>query len=185
MVNFLYLLLYFSVFSSPLVSDEYHNLVKRQIECINQIKQLSKQFEEQYKTRYLQNFLNNDVNRPDYSFNLDLMIQKKMTIDEARPLIVSMIRQFWQLMKTNPNFVSVRNYLVSPPKQLTPNNIAIKLSFWDENMDRYHAPYVALIHAKYSEIAYYFTNPEDQFLQEKPQKESFEEAFQRSGVSLN
>jgi hypothetical protein len=48
---------------------------------------------------------------------------------------------------------------------LSPEKLGIKLSFWDQNMDRYPAPYISQVRVADGMVYYYSANPSDQSLQ--------------------
>lgn len=120
------------------------------------------------------------------AWSINLLSPHQWTVEEARPIVVNMIDDFFCLVYTNQFFpVYLREqHKISPKhfnKVLGIDCIAFKIGFWNENIDRYLPPYLAQVLVQEGKIIYYQANPKDQSLQELPFEESFEEAFSRVG----
>lgn len=89
--------------------------------------------------------------------------QKKMTLDQARPLAVHMANELINFMFASPLFAE---YMKLDRKgSLTLDCIGYKIAFWDENVDRPLRPYLAEIRLRDGELYYYYADPETQALQ--------------------
>jgi len=129
---------------------------------------------------YLNRGLGILVDNRDVALAISLMGRQKLTIEETRPLIVGMVQEFINLMKSDPTFEA---YMQETHKHtswydpvMSPKRIGIKVSFWDANVDRYPPPYVSQVKVKEGKIFYYQTKSDSQFL-DQPFSETFEEAF--------
>ncbi len=122
-------------------------------------------------------------------WDISVMTNQKLTIDEARPVIVKAIEGFLQLIYSNSGF---QNDVVDMRKRyprwtigdVAPDKIGIKLAFWDENVDRPLPPYLAQVRVVGGKILYFEANAHDQSLREPPYSETIEEAFAKIGYPL-
>lgn len=89
----------------------------------------------------------------------------KMTIADVRPMVAMMVRTFLCKIYQDPIFMEY--YQKAKLKsQFGPDSIAFKLAFWDENVDRPIAPYLAQVRFADGVVCYYYADPCTQVLQE-------------------
>ncbi len=105
--------------------------------------------------------------------------RNRMTIEQARPLVKNIICEFIAEIKTQPVY---RQWVIFMTKRdskwdadINPGRLGIKIGFWDENMDRPLAPYLAQILVVNRVVKYYYADPNTQALQEPPIEETFEQ----------
>jgi hypothetical protein len=98
------------------------------------------------------------------------------TIDELRPVIHEMIVDCWQELLTNPIFKeAVAHCGIMDDISIEPERISILLTFWDEDINRPLAPYVAQVRAHHGMVEYFYTNPATQGLLLPPTTEKYED----------
>lgn len=97
------------------------------------------------------------------------------TIDQARPMVVSMLKGFKQKLNEDPLF---KNYMLYDDEKLTYFDyaFAMKICYWDQNNDRPLAPSLSQVRVAEDKITYYYASPKDQSLQ-LVHSESIAEAF--------
>lgn len=151
------------------------------------VEDLAKQLEKKYQMRLINTGRSFFSNPYDKLWGFALMDSRKLTIEQARPIMVNMAQSFLQLLNQNKCFkIYLRN---DKPKRMDPDKdplyplIAIKVAFWDQDVNRPPQPYVADMRFEDGKITYYVANPKDQSLQ--PQLvESLDEAVQKLQLLL-
>jgi hypothetical protein len=123
------------------------------------------------------------VDSTDVYWDMSFTSDRAMTIDDARPLVVSMIQDFWVKVNKDPIYKTELDkrhafYTYVDPN-ITPQRLGFKLAFWDKNVDRPLPPYLAQIKVLKGVIQYYQANPKDQSFQ-PPIIETFQEAFSKA-----
>lgn len=84
------------------------------------------------------------------------------TIDQARPLVVSILKAMWQKFNGDPIF---RYWLrIAGYNKLYKYAFAMKISYWDRNYDRPFAPSLSQVRIAEDKISYYYACPKDQSL---------------------
>ena len=111
-------------------------------------------------------------------FTLSMKTERAMTKEEVRELIKPLMQDFWKVLHSDPIYKerAVESWFYEKIKEepLKPSVMGIKLSFWDEEVNRRPFPYVSLIKVMDNRIFYYHADPATQKLQE-PVIETFEE----------
>ncbi len=110
-------------------------------------------------------------------FGFVLCGNKRLTLQEARTLGARCAQEMFEFISTDPNCLKrviestlwLREKYRSPAP--IPENIAFRISFWDENIDRQPQPYIAEIRCLDGKLEY-FTADENQFI-----SQVFEETF--------
>ncbi len=95
----------------------------------------------------------------------------KLTLDQARPIINKISTELLEKIYKDPSFA---NYSIEALKRypkmnyppVTNKSLAIRIDFWDENVDRPLHPYIAEIRLVEEKIYYYYADPKTQGLQE-------------------
>lgn len=164
-----------TTFSREFIGPAYSVKVERMID------DFGKKLAQKNEMKFLRSGVGAIVNSNLTAWDLSLTSNKNWTIEQARPIIVSMIKEFLNLVLDNPD---IENYIKkissnrpSFNSELSPRRIGFKLAFWDENVDRPLPPYLAQIKVMEGKIFYFYANPKDQSLQQPPVVETFEEAF--------
>lgn len=105
------------------------------------------------------------VDAKDAPWALGFVMREPMTIEEARPLANRLAAKLVDLIHTDASF---DHYLKSsePGRELNGDMIVYRLAFWDQNTDRYLAPYLAEVVFKNNQLYYYYADPQTQALQE-------------------
>lgn len=115
----------------------------------------------------------------DTMWGMYFVDNRKLTLEQIKPLIHAMIEDFYQMMLVNPMYVTCLEYLNRTyhcmVNDISPRRLGIKIAFWDENVDRPQYPYIATAKASEGVIYYYYSDPQTQALL-KPITETFEEA---------
>lgn len=98
-------------------------------------------------------------------WGLSFTSQDSLTIDQARPMVASMLQALLYRLHHDPVF---QEYCEQSFNKPTFGNhlIAFRLAFWDENVDRPLFPYLAQIRFADGQIYYHYANPKNQALQE-------------------
>jgi len=111
------------------------------------------------------------------TFVLNYMSREKMTQAEAGAFTLNLVQEIWQLLKDDRYYL---NYIhtIAPmniynEEDLIPpriEHVGIKLTFWDEEMNRMKPPHVAQVQVSGGKIRYYYSD-ENEFLGE-PKREN-------------
>lgn len=96
---------------------------------------------------------------------LSFTSRAKMTIPDVRPMVATMIRTFLFKIYQDPVFLEYYQKSTTS-KQLGNDSVAFKLAFWDENVDRPLAPFLAQVRYADGVVYYHYANPSTQALQE-------------------
>lgn len=124
------------------------------------------------------------VDSPKTRWDMSLTSHQQWTIEQARPVVVEMIHDFWQKVSQDPIFAKYLEYTASHYKKdsfdarIIPETMGMRIAFWDQNIDRPPAPYLSQIKVVDGLIHYYVADPKDQSLKEPPFTETFAEAFE-------
>lgn len=141
---------------------------------------LGKQLAKKNGMKFLIAGVGSVVDSKKVAWDLSLTCDREMTVDQARPMVVNMIQDFWQTVNQDPVFVACMKYMHQKQPGydpvLTPKRMGMKIAFWDKNVDRPLPPNLAQIKVMEGSIYYFQANPKDQSLQ-NPYVESFEDAF--------
>lgn len=88
----------------------------------------------------------------------------QMTIEQGRPIAVSMINAFWHKFNNDPLF---ETYMLRSerPRLFFSYAFGMKISYWDKNYDRPLAPFLSQIRVIEDKIQYYYASPKDQSLE--------------------
>lgn len=155
------------------------------VKGMRKLESFGRQQAKKYQMRYLNKGVGTIVDSPTVAWDISLVGPQKLTLEQARTLIVCMLDEFLTLVTKDPLF---DEYLKNEKKLLSwydpvlsPKRIGIKLAFWDENVDRYPSPYISQIKAMEGKVFYYQANPKDQSLVEV-RVETFEEAFAKGEI---
>lgn len=105
------------------------------------------------------------ANAKQAQWALSYTSKARMTIDEVRPRIAIMIRTFLCKIYQDPIF-SEYYQKTRLQGELGNYSVAFKIAFWDENVDRPLAPYLAQVRFADGVIYYHYANPSTQALQE-------------------
>jgi hypothetical protein len=103
-----------------------------------------------------------------------------LSLTDARKLTARLSSRFLQFVRTNSEAMKrLRAWKEDHPNTAiadvaTPSNIALRLSFWDDSIDRQPEPYIAEVRLRDGKVTYY-TADEKQFL-----KQVFEESFENA-----
>ena len=96
---------------------------------------------------------------------------EKLTQKDSSIFVKQFMKTFLEKMRNNRVF---NEYLKKSDnnsfskRTFRDDLFALKLSFWDENMDRPLAPYIAQIRVADNNVYYYYADPKTQALQEPP-----------------
>lgn len=95
----------------------------------------------------------------------------KLTLKEAKPMVTNVTRELLKVMYKDPSFAnyfseSLRLGSSYTLRVVTDNELAFRIDFWDENVDRPLYPYVAQIRLLQSKLYYHYADPKTQGLQE-------------------
>lgn len=103
-------------------------------------------------------------------WGLNFADYKPKTIEEARYQIVSMADLFWQEINKNPLYNEELLYFAkvhpkhNPYTGILPSMVALKISYWDENVEKRMKPYLAQVRLINETIQYFYANPNTQAL---------------------
>ena len=108
-----------------------------------------------------------DCNEIDYC--LTLRSFQKLNLNQGRILAANHMENFLKMLKSSPE---VKEYLVLchaellyTPTEVLVDNIAYKIAFWDENINRPEKPYLAEILFADKAFHYFQADPQTQALQ--------------------
>lgn len=130
--------------------------------------------------KYQLNFLNSGTGiiagYDEGLWALNYTSAKKMTIEEARPMVAEMAQAFLYKMYHDPLFAAYMeaSKRYSRRTELANDLMGFKIAFWDENVDRPLNPYLAQIRFADNKIYFHYASPKDQSLLE-PKVETLEE----------
>lgn len=89
---------------------------------------------------------------------------REMTIQQGRPIAVSMINAFWHKFNSDPLFETWM-LLRESPRLFYSYAFGMKISYWNKNYDRPLAPFLSQIRIIEDKINYYYASPKDQSLE--------------------
>ncbi len=96
------------------------------------------------------------------NWGLLLNSPKKVTIEDVKPFIKQFVTELLDYMYENPLFANRYKEFFKLAKyeksQLGLNDLAFRLDFWDENVERQLRPYLAEVRLADSTVYYYYTN---------------------------
>ena len=104
-----------------------------------------------------------------FPFEIALWGHRQVNLKEARTLMTQLFNQFLQFLKTNKDvperLIEERKLPRSTIDTDIPDgrHIALRLSFWDENIDRQPEPYIAEVRL-YNQKIFYYTADENQVI---------------------
>lgn len=149
--------------------------------AVNQLEHFGKHLAKRYHMEYLNKGVGTVVESRKVIWDLSLMSHHPMTIEQARPVIVSMMNEFWQKATQDPymqrEIYELRTQKILPDLVLTPESLGLKIAFWDKDVNRPLPPYLGRIIVAEGKIRYYMANPRDQSL-EQPTVETMAEAIE-------
>jgi hypothetical protein len=102
-------------------------------------------------------------------FQIALWGRHQLSLPEARKLTAKISHDFLHTVQTDKDALDFMQKAYNSPKthldalQPEKRHIALRLSFWDENIDRQPVPYIAEVRL-YNEKITYYTADENQFL---------------------
>ena len=102
-------------------------------------------------------------------FGIHYVDDKKVTIEEARPLVIHLAKKHWKEIITQKAY---RNYFSYQQRKFGSSYypkityVGFQIAYWDENVDRPLPPYLARIQVSNGEARYYYADPKTQALQE-------------------
>ena len=124
----------------------------------------------------------------DVWYGLMFQSDRKLTLDEGQLYAATLVADFLKMLQTDPRILEYHTWDNSGyknckcPPFLTPapdiRQVCWKLAFWDENVNRPQAPYLAEIRFEHSEFLYFVADPHTQALQ-LVKKESYQDALSR------
>lgn len=115
-----------------------------------------------YELRHLYATIGNLVDSEQCAFALSLTSDKKMTLDEAKPFVKKLARDY--LAETTKN-KTISQYLIGDQHDVIhPAFFGFRLAFWDENVDRPLYPYLAQVRFADETIYFYYADPSTQAL---------------------
>jgi|GEM_PF-2085473 len=118
-----------------------------------------------------------DSYRCHYAFNF--ISSKSLDHDEVQVLATNIAHDLVEWMFNNKAYAEwlVESHKIMPKSYPSTEpeveNVGFKLTFWDENVDRPLAPYIAQVRFVEGELRYYYADPETQALKEPPLVEKY------------
>lgn len=94
-------------------------------------------------------------------FGIGFISRSCYTMENARPLMLEVVHAFQQALACQPIF----SQLIAKSHGLSQKAVAIKIAFWDSNMQRPPFPYLAQIRFSKGRLYYYYANPHTGALQ--------------------
>jgi hypothetical protein len=133
-----------------------------------------------YKMEYLNIGVGTIVDSNVVALDTSLVDHRSLTLEQARPIVVAMIRDLLHEVYHNPAYAA---YLKKNGQEiawydpvLSPKRFGIKIAFWDKDVNRPSPPYLSQIKISEGLIHYFYANP-DQSLG-TPFTETFEQAME-------
>lgn len=121
------------------------------------------------------------------AWDISIMADRAWTIDQARPVVVNIMQEFWDAVSQDPvvlkHMQEVHGNHPGYDPVLTPDRLGLKLAFWDKDVNRPRAPYISQIIVSDGFIKYYTADPKDQSLL-PPTTETLEEASQKASLPI-
>jgi hypothetical protein len=100
----------------------------------------------------------------DYSISYSS--RKKLKLDEARKLGVSIVKEFYSMIQSLPETAKLAAWIKRSQTKATYtptiDNICVKIGFWDGNVDRMMPPYIAEVFFFKGSFSYYQADPSTQ-----------------------
>jgi hypothetical protein len=162
-------------YSTPL-----HAVNKWWIERDKSLANFGEQLAKKNGMKCLKTHVGSIVDSKIVAWDISLLSDQQLTIEQARPMVVAMIKDFWKKVNDDPSFDNGLKELhktmswYSP--ELTPKRLGIRIAFWDKDVNRPLPPYISQIKVLEGRIEYYQANPKDQSLL-PPYIETFEQAL--------
>ena len=142
-----------------------------------------KEIAEKYDLELLVHGLGDIVDSHTTRWAISWASEKKLELPEARKFLIPILDDFWKEISTNEAYQDVADYLHktyprTSVREIVPENIGIKISFWDKNVNRYPKPYLSQIKVADGKVYYYYADPVTHDLTD-PIVETIEEAKKR------
>ncbi len=117
---------------------------------------------------------------PGNSFGLWVTGKTKETVQTARPIVLAFINAYVAELQDNKDIKTWYEYLCKTKPNYYSGNPSVKtvhmrIVFWDENVERPQAPYLAEIHYNNGVLQYYQADPKTHDLK-LVKEESYEDA---------
>ncbi|MDP1834390.1 MAG: hypothetical protein Q8K75_00525 [Chlamydiales bacterium] len=137
--------------------------------CDIEMKKLFHQLEKKHHLKLLVTGCGPIVDSPSGRWSVSYMSNQAMTIDQVRPIITDIAKAAYSLVTNDPKFLHAKNlhlgfYKLPLMSQYSPEEIGIKITFWDQNVNRMQQPAVAQVIFTDKTITYRFADPETQAL---------------------
>jgi hypothetical protein len=100
-----------------------------------------------------------------FPFQVGFWGHQRLSVEEARALMAKCASEFFHFTQTNKDTIDYMKLYMKERAPATPEMklIALRMSFWDDNIDRQPEPYIAEIRLENEKVSY-FTADENQFL---------------------
>jgi hypothetical protein len=160
-----------SFFSCANANDNYEELAYKVL--IPAAKSVAKTYELKLLSVGLGSSIAEDNARMPWGIRF--MGEQKLTLEEGKIFGTKIATFFLSTIEKNPNcmnyYITREKYFnpkktPAPTESVSENSLALKIAFWDKNVDRYPHPYLAEIRLINSHLYFYYTNPETQALEE-------------------
>lgn len=101
-------------------------------------------------------------------YGMSFISHKKITLEEGRVFALSLFNDFSQMLETNPviqTYIEEFTKIIkTSPCDASQKTISLKITYWDEQMDRRFPPYLAAIIFSEGKFNYYEADPKTQEL---------------------
>lgn len=142
-------------------SYQYVKLENKQICALNQF---ATQLAKEHGMRLLLTGTGSLVDAKGTHRGFSFIDDRLATIDQARPMVISMLKAFWKKFNEDPLF---KTWMLYDDEKISYYDyaFAMKVSYWDQNNDRPLAPSLSQVRIAEDKISYYTASPKDQSLQ--------------------
>jgi hypothetical protein len=142
-------------------SYDYIKLENRQIWSLDQF---ATKLAQQHGMRLLLSGTGSLVDAESTRRGFSFIDDRLATVEQARPMVISMLKGFWQKLNGDPLF---KTWMLLDDEKRTffDYAFAMKVSYWDQNNDRPLAPLLSQVRVAEDKISYFTASPKNQSLQ--------------------
>ncbi len=169
MNRFLYFALLFIILFLPGCSAEDYNPIWKYNPSWASFARLSKRLANQHHMRLIGSGTGVLVDGEKVRWAFSVVDGRKLTLEEAKILAADLLKDVFKSVMSDPlyeaYFKKLNKEEPGHPSQTSREYFGFRVAFWDKNMDRPLAPYVAQIRAVDGRVEFYYADPETQALQ--------------------
>lgn len=129
-----------------------------------------RQIANNYHLQYIKSGGSRLVDNQKVIWSLYFVDDSYKTLEQLRPQIEEIIKEFWQKISHDAYYAQELKRLAKngnwQSSKINPDQIGLKIAFWNPEMKRPEAPFVAQVKVVDEKVYYYYADPNSQALQD-------------------